>query len=31
MSRGFTLRHVHMAGDLGFAVEFNAETPWHLA
>ena len=29
MSRGSTPRHAHTAGDLGFAVQFNAETPWH--
>ena len=29
MSRGSTLRHAQTAGDLGFAVQFNAETPWH--
>ena len=26
MSRGYTPRHAQMAGDLGFAVQFNAET-----
>ena len=26
MSRGFTPRHAQSAGDLGFAMEFNAET-----
>ena len=31
MSRGSTPRHAQTAGDLGFAVQFNAETPWHLA
>ena len=31
MSRGFTPRHAQTAGDLGFAMEFNAETPWHFA
>ena len=31
MSRGSTLRHAQTAGDLGFAVQFNAETPWHFA
>ena len=30
MSRGSTPRHARTAGDLGFAVQFNAETPWHL-
>ena len=30
MSRGSTPRHAQTAGDLGFAVQFNAETPWHL-
>ena len=30
MSRGST-RHAQTAGDLGFAVQFNAETPWHFA
>ena len=28
MSRGFTPRDAQTAGDLGFAVKFNAETPW---
>ena len=27
MSRGYTPRHAQTAGDLGFAVQFNAETP----
>ena len=27
MSRGFTPRHAEMVGDLGFAMQFNAETP----
>ena len=31
MSRGSTPRHSQTAGDLGFAVQFNAETPWHFA
>ena len=31
MSRGSTHRHAQTAGDLGFAVQFNAETPWHFA
>ena len=31
MSRGSTIRHALTAGDLGFAVQFNAETPWHYA
>ena len=26
-----TPRHAQMAGDLGFAVQFNAETLWHFA
>ena len=32
MSRGSTPRprHAHTAGDLVFAVQFNAETPWHF-
>ena len=30
MSRGSTPRHAQMAGDLGFTVQFNAETPWHF-
>ena len=29
MSRGSTPRHAQTAGDLGFAVQFNSETPWH--
>ena len=28
MSREFTPRHAQMAGDLGFTVQFNAETQW---
>ena len=31
MSRGSTPRHAQMAGDMGFAVQFNAETPWYFA
>ena len=31
MSRGSTPRHAQTAGDLGFAVHFNAETPSHFA
>ena len=31
MSRGSTPRHAQTAGDLGFAVQFNAETPWQFA
>ena len=31
MSRGSTSRHAQMAEDLNFAVQFNAETPWHFA
>ena len=30
MSRGSAPRHAQTAGDLGFAVQFNAETPWQL-
>ena len=30
MSRGYTPRHAQTAGDLGFAVQFNDETPWHF-
>ena len=30
MSRGSTPRHAQTAGDLGFAVQFNDETPWHF-
>ena len=30
MSRGSTPRHTQTAGDLGLAVQFNAETPWHF-
>ena len=29
--RGSTPRHAQTAGDLGFAVQFNTETPWHSA
>ena len=29
MSRVSTPRHAQTAGDLGFAVQLNAETPWH--
>ena len=31
MSRGSTPRHAQTAGDLGFAIQFNAGTPWHFA
>ena len=31
MSRVSTPRHAQMAGDLGFPVQFNAETPWNFA
>ena len=31
MSRGSTPWHAQTAGDLGFAVQFNAETLWHFA
>ena len=31
MSRRSTPRHAQTAGDLGLAVQFNAETPWHFA
>ena len=31
MSRGYTPRHAQAAGDLSFAVQFNAETLWHFA
>ena len=31
MSRGSTPRHAQTAGDLGFAVQFNSENPWHFA
>ena len=31
MSRGSIPRHAQTAGDLGFDVQFNAETPWHFA
>ena len=31
MSRGFTLRHAQMIPDLGFDMQFNAETPRPLA
>ena len=30
MSRASTPRHAQTAEDLGFAVKFNAETPWHF-
>ena len=30
MSRASTPRHAQIAGDLSFAVQFNAETPWHF-
>ena len=30
-SGGRSPRHAQTAGDLGFAVQFNAETPWHFA
>ena len=30
MSRGSTPRHAQTADNLGFAVKFNAETPWHF-
>ena len=29
-SGGFIPRHDETAGDLGFAMQFNAETLWHL-
>ena len=28
---GISPRHAQTAGDLVFAVQFNAETPWHYA
>ena len=28
--RGSTPRHAQTAGDLGFTVQFNAETLWHF-
>ena len=28
--KGSTPRHAQTPGDLGFAVQFNAETPWHF-
>ena len=31
MSRGSTPRYAQTARDLGFVVQFNAETPWHFA
>ena len=31
MSLGFIPRHTQTAGDLGLAMQFNAETPWHSA
>ena len=31
MSRRSTPRHAQTARDLGFAMQFNAETPWHFA
>ena len=31
MSRGSSPRHAQAEGDQGFAVQFNAETPWHFA
>ena len=31
MSRGFTLRHAQTIEDLGFDMQFNAETPRPLA
>ena len=31
MSRGSTPRHAQTAGDLGFTVQFYAETPWHFS
>ena len=30
-SLGYLPRHAQTAGDLGFAVQFNAETSWHFA
>ena len=29
MSMGSTTRYAQTAGDLGFTVQFNAETPWN--
>ena len=31
MSRGSIPRHAQTAGDVGFTVQFNAETPWDFA
>ena len=31
MSRGSIPKHAQTAGDLGFPLQFNAETPWHFA
>ena len=31
MFRGSTPRNAQTTGDLGFAVQFNGETPWHFA
>ena len=31
MSRGSNSRRAQTGGDLDFAVQFNAETPWHFA
>ena len=31
MSRESTPRHAQMVRDFGFAVQFNAETPWPFA
>ena len=31
MSMGSTPKHAQTAGDLGFAVQFNAKTLWHFA
>ena len=31
MSKRSIPRHAQTAGDLGFAVQFNAETLWHFA
>ena len=31
MSRGFTPGHDQMAGNLGFTMQFNAETLWHFS
>ena len=30
MPRGYNPRHAQTAGDLGLAVQFNAETLWHF-